>query len=253
MGYSKGMSSNASAKKVITAGLLATAAVMLSACDGGATQSSPDTIPVTKITATAAPAPAAEQAPMPSPTIPRTSDRYAEVDKVVRDTAADAKMMWERATGVKLPSLTVVPEGDPRGTHCLNDDTLTRAWACDDGTIVYRPAMLDELMRTSDTKIGPVMVTIAHEVGHIGQAANGFGAGEDSPREELAADCSSGAYMRYVVEGKSTKGFTSTRDGALAAALQTYPLDGSYMPVEDAKKALAHYREGFDSGQLCIG
>lgn len=249
--YDMGM--NTRTGKIITAAAVATAAVMLSACDGGATQSSPDTIPVTKITATAAPAPAAEQAPMPTPTIPRTSGRYAEVHKVVRATAADAKAMWERATGVRLPSLTVVPEGDPRGTHCINDDALSAMWACDDGTIVYRPEKLAARMDVSDTKIGPVMVYASHEVAHIGMAANGFGADSTSHREEQAAMCGAGAYMRYVVEGKSTAGFTSTRDGALAAGLQAYPLDGAYVPTDRAKDFLAHYRDGFDSGQLCIG
>lgn len=237
--------------KYITAGLAAAAVLVLPACSNQVNTTAAEDIPVTKITVTTSTAPAAEQAPIPTPTIPRASDRYAELDGVVRDAAADAKAMWERATGVKLPSLTVVPEGDPSGTHCITSDQLTRAWACDNGTIVYRPAMLKKLM--DESGIGPVMVTISHEVAHIGMAANGFGAGETSPREELAADCSSGAYMRYVVEGKSQKGFTSSRDGALEAGLKTYPLDGSYIPVNDAKKAIAKYRQGFDSGQLCIG
>jgi len=239
--------------KLITAGLAATAGFLLPACSNQVNTTAAEDIPVTKITVTTSTAPAAEQAPIPTPTIPRTSDRYAEVHKAVRAAAADAKMMWERATGVKLPSLTVVPEGDPRGTHCLNDSARTPAWACDDGTIVYRPAMLKQRMDTSDTKIGPVMVYISHEVAHIGMAANGYGAGENSPKEEQAAMCGAGAYMRYVVAGKSTHGFTSSHDGALAAGLEAYPLDGSFVPRDHAEVAIAKYREGFDSGQLCIG
>lgn len=238
--------------KYITAGLAAAAVLVLPACSNQVNTVAAEDIPVTKITVTTSTAPAAEQAPIPTPTIPRTSDRYAELDGVVRDAAADAKMMWERATGVKLPSLTVVPEGDPSGTHCFTDSKKTPAWACDSGTIVYKRGYLNDLM--SKNGIGPVMVIIAHEVGHIGQAANGFGAGENSPREERASDCSAGAYMRYVVEGKSRKDFTSSRDGALAAGLKAFPLDGSgFLDADDAATAVAKYREGFDSGQLCIG
>ncbi|ANO12790.1 hypothetical protein B9M81_02000 [Mycobacteroides abscessus] len=237
--------------KYITAGLAAAAVLVLPACSNQVNTTAAEDIPVTKVTVTTSTAPAAEQAPIPTPTIPRASDRYAELDGVVRDAAADAKMMWERATGVKLPSLTVVPEGDPAASRCINDDPLSLMWACDSGVIVYRPAMLKQRMDAGG--IGPVMVYTSHEVAHIGMAANGFGAGETSHREEKAAMCGAGAYMRYVVEGKSKEDFTSSRDGALEAGLKSYPLDGSYVSTDVAKDFLAKYREGFDSGQLCIG
>ena len=238
--------------KIAAAGLLATAAIVLPACSSSTVEgTAASDIPVTKITptpVTTSTEPVAKDVPIPS--IPRAADRYAELDGVARDAALDNKIMWELATDATLPKLTVVPEGDVRGAHCQTDDPISLAWACDDGTIVYRAAKMDALMTKNG--IGPVMAVIAHETAHIGMAANGFGYGETSPREERAANCSAGAYMRRVVEGGSKRGFTSDETSALAAGLKMYPLDGSYIPAEDAKIALQNYRKGYESGKLCL-
>ncbi len=129
---------------------------------------------------------------------------FAPVDKLV---SWDAKTPKARA----IQFCTFNTSGVANAAYCVKDNTI--GW---DRRLLL-PAMIDAF--------GPmaVVMVLAHEYGHAIQHHSGI-VGDDDPGIvlEQQADCFSGAFMRYVVEGKSKHFTLNTADGlnsVLAAAV----------------------------------
>lgn len=190
----------------------------------------------------------------PTPTAEYMRDpRFAEIDHVMEIAAQDARDMWLRDTGKRIPSLYVVGDTLPDASRCPAPNTVATAWMCADGVLVYRQEELLRLASTADTGVLPLVVYAAHEVAHLGQAAHGFGVGTSSPAEERNSDCSAGAYFRRLVDRTTTR-FSVTEAQARQAVRDAHPLDGTGIVSADyAAEVVNAFEHGLDTGQLCTG
>ena len=231
--------------KLITAGLLAAAALALPACSVSET---PGTATVSSADRDAY---RAEQAAVTTANTPAvsTTNKYAELDKLVQASVRDAADFWD--IEINLPvSAHAVAKND--GAHCASELADSRAWACASGAVVYDREHMLQLM---DAPTGGAAVTLimGHEVGHIAQHTFDPKFDTGSVLGERAASCSAGAYLRWVVDGKSDV-FEMDMSSAQAAIIEAYPVEGDDgLTPENARIHRQQLTDGLDTGMPCLG
>lgn len=232
--------------KLITAGLFAAAAIALPACSVSVTPGTP------VASSTDRAAYLAEKdavTPANTPAANTTVDEYAELDKLVQASVRDAADFWD--IEINLPvSAHAVAKND--GAHCASELADSPAWACASGAVVYDREHMLQLM---DAPTGGAAVTLimGHEVGHIAQHTFDPKFDTGSVLGERAASCSAGAYLRWVVDGKSDV-FEMDMSSAQAAIIEAYPVEGDDgLTPENARIHRQQLTDGLDTGMPCLG
>lgn len=134
---------------------------------------------------------------------------------------------------------------------CASGIAGSRAWVCDDGTVVYDREALLPLTRTASGGWAVTLI-ISHEVGHTAQRVYDPALDTDDAWDEQRADCASGAHMRWIADGNSSR-MEVTTDLITKAILDAYPVDGTdFLSPQDTLQARTSVTAAYNSGQVCL-
>ncbi|EME57189.1 neutral zinc metallopeptidase [Amycolatopsis decaplanina] len=186
-----------------------------------------------------------------------------EIDKLAANAVADVQRYWREHLPAIFdrefrPLTTLVSyDSGGRGREICGASTagLVNAFYCSGEDVVAWDR--GGLLPTLNDSIGPaaVMAVLAHEIGHAVQSRLGLPAAAPSIVKEQQADCYTGAYLRWVAEGKSPMFQVSTGRGlneVLTALFQirdsagvAYSDDGAHGNAFDRVSA---FQFGFTDG-----
>lgn len=173
-----------------------------------------------------------------------------DVGTLMQDIATDAAAYWAELGVTVTPR--VVAGTDHVSGWC--DGRSNRSWVCKSGLIMYDKRRMQALL--DEHGADAVSVVAAHEVTHLALAKldpNKKTLNVGGAKEEALAQCGSGAYARWVVEGESPR-YSTTGPEVEAGLDGAYPAEGigtSLTPDEIAPLREA-YQRGYTSGKPCL-
>ena len=160
-------------------------------------------------------------APPPTGTVRNTDE--GPIDRLAQLGINDIEEFWSekfpetfRGKFKPVSSLISYDSGEPRGPSVCGGRSFGRinaSYCIDDDVMAWDRGVLMPIVKEYFQDIAVVAV-LAHEYGHAVQWAAGL-VDKRTPVvvEEQQADCFSGAYLRWVAEGKSPRFTLSTGDG----------------------------------------
>lgn len=225
-----------------------TAAVMLSGCTmmGGGLGDLPSELPmVTPVAADAVPTatPTAAPTAVPTPAAKPKPDAGA----VIRDMSVDVQDYW-RSLGVTFMA-RMLPEGDPALADC--DGGTYTLWLCSGERVGYDPADVEGVLTNQGAPAVALLTSNALGRIALGTVSAVLLSGDFA--EDKRAQCASGAYMRWVVDGHSSR-FSMTFDDVAAALETQYPSTGVLMGYNAAemKQLQTAFKAGYTHAEPCL-
>ena len=215
-----------------------TAAVILSGCTPGSNLGDlPAELPVAESTSETTTPTTTTTPPRPTP----KSDPYTDLDKLINTYALDSQDFW-RARDVIFMQFAY-PDTDPAMSSCQGRGNPI--WRCKGGKIGYDPEAMQRILNQGGT--AAVSILVSHESGHFGHEKYDPNRNTGDHAEERLAQCSAGAYMRAVVDGKSKRN-SATVEETLRGLDVAYPEGG--IPGKVTAKEMTELREAFRAGYL---
>lgn len=228
------------------------AAAMLSGCTmlGGGLGDLPSELPVvTPVAADTAPDAVPTATPTAAPTAVPTPAANPKPDAgaVIRDMAVDVQDYWRSLDVIFMARM--IPEGDPTLTDCNGEDYTL--WLCSGSRIGYDPADVNSVL--TDHGATAVALLTSNAVGRIGLGTVSSALLSGDFSEDKRAQCASGAYMRWVVDGKSSR-FAATFEDVAAALESQYPSTGVLMGYSAAemKELQGAFKAGYSHAEPCL-
>ncbi|ORA54182.1 hypothetical protein BST24_26990 [Mycobacteroides franklinii] len=203
----------------VTTALVA-ASIAVSACTS--TTSGQPTVSASERTVASTTQQRPTSTPRPTTTPP---DPHAALVEVVNEAMTDVSRFWA-TEGVVVPvrATVVTDQADAPCSPSRDAEKAASAvaWACDMTTppsVVVNVENLDAKVADQFGDVGTYIV-VAHEQAHLGLPMLDRSTDTDNDTEEKRADCSAGAYFKWVVAGQSPSvSVTEAQAGGVATAM----------------------------------